>query len=107
MQLGKASAHYSDRHSTAGDLSLPLGARTFDMNPGTFVTLLILSWLMLAGVTLWALLRVPMRRARLHRLHGEQEQQRATPSESLSATDASPQGVAARKRHFGKPLWSR
>ena len=77
------------------------------MNPGTFVTLLIISWLMLAGVTLWALLRVPMRRARLHRLHGEQEQHRATPTESVSATDASSHEVASRKRHFGKLLWSR
>lgn len=77
------------------------------MNPGTFVTLLIVSWLMLAGVTLWALLRVPMRRARLHRLHGEQEQQRATSTEPVSAADTSSHGVVARKRHFGKPMWSR
>lgn len=37
------------------------------MNPGTFVTLMILGWLMLALVTLWAILRVPMRRARLQK----------------------------------------
>ncbi len=37
------------------------------MNPGTFVTLMILGWLLLAVVTLWALLRVPMRRARLQK----------------------------------------
>ncbi len=37
------------------------------MNPGTFVTLMILAWLLLAVVTLWAILRVPMRRARLQK----------------------------------------
>lgn len=37
------------------------------MNPGTFVTLMILGWLLLAMVTLWAILRVPMRRARLQK----------------------------------------
>lgn len=37
------------------------------MNPGTFVTLMILGWLLLAVVTLWAFLRVPMRRARLQK----------------------------------------
>lgn len=37
------------------------------MNPGTFVTLMILGWLLLAVVTLWAILRVPMRRARLQK----------------------------------------
>lgn len=37
------------------------------MNPGTFVTLMILGWLLLALVTLWAILRVPMRRARLQK----------------------------------------
>ena len=33
----------------------------------SFVTLLIVAWLGLAGVTLWAFLRVPRRRARLQR----------------------------------------
>ena len=33
----------------------------------SFVTLLIVAWLGLAGVTLWAFLRVPRRRARLPR----------------------------------------
>lgn len=37
------------------------------MNPGTFVTLMILGWLLLALVTLWAILRVPMRRAKLQK----------------------------------------
>lgn len=37
------------------------------MNPGTFVALMILGWLLLAVVTLWAILRVPMRRAQLQR----------------------------------------
>lgn len=37
------------------------------MNPGTFVTLMILGWVLLALVTLWAILRVPMRRARLQK----------------------------------------
>ncbi|MEA8483117.1 hypothetical protein PZU19_14420 [Pseudomonas aeruginosa] len=37
------------------------------MTPESFVTLLILAWLGLAGVTLWAFLRVPRRRARLQR----------------------------------------
>ncbi|KAF1051758.1 MAG: hypothetical protein GAK43_02249 [Stenotrophomonas maltophilia] len=42
------------------------------MNPGTFVTLMIVGWLLLAAVTLWAFLRVPLRRARLQRTHHEQ-----------------------------------
>ena len=33
------------------------------MTPESFVTLLIVAWLGLAGVTLWAFLRVPRRRA--------------------------------------------
>lgn len=37
------------------------------MNPGTFVTLMIFGWVLLAVVTLWAILRVPMRRARLQK----------------------------------------
>ncbi|WP_169938691.1 hypothetical protein [Pseudomonas multiresinivorans] len=37
------------------------------MNPGTFVTLMILGWVLLALVTLWAILRVPMRRARMQK----------------------------------------
>ncbi|KPE29328.1 hypothetical protein AOA73_21495, partial [Pseudomonas aeruginosa] len=37
------------------------------MTPESFVTLLIVAWLGLAGVTLWAFLRVPRRRARLQR----------------------------------------
>ncbi|MFV3371846.1 hypothetical protein ACNFH5_27040 [Pseudomonas sp. NY15435] len=37
------------------------------MNPGTFVTLMIIGWVLLALVTLWAILRVPMRRARLQK----------------------------------------
>jgi uncharacterized membrane protein len=37
------------------------------MNPGTFVTLMILGWVLLALLTLWAILRVPLRRARLQR----------------------------------------
>ncbi|MBB4864811.1 putative membrane protein [Pseudomonas nitritireducens] len=37
------------------------------MNPGTFVTLMILGWVVLALVTLWAILRVPLRRARLQK----------------------------------------
>lgn len=37
------------------------------MNPGTFVTLMIFGWVLLALVTLWAILRVPMRRARLQK----------------------------------------
>ncbi|SDO70169.1 hypothetical protein [Pseudomonas jinjuensis] len=41
------------------------------MNPGTFVTLLILGWLLLAAVTLWALLRVHRRKVRLHKARTE------------------------------------
>jgi uncharacterized membrane protein len=37
------------------------------MNAGTFVTLMIFGWVLLAVVTLWAILRVPMRRARLQK----------------------------------------
>ncbi|HFK2005699.1 TPA: hypothetical protein ACGW3W_005057 [Pseudomonas aeruginosa] len=37
------------------------------MTPESFVTLLIVAWLGLAGVTLWAFLRVRRRRARLQR----------------------------------------
>ena len=38
----------------------------------SFVTLLIVAWLGLAGVTLWAFLRVPRRRARLQlQRHGK------------------------------------
>ncbi|MNF10945.1 hypothetical protein D3C76_771840 [compost metagenome] len=44
------------------------------MNPGTFVTLLILGWLLLAAVTLWALLRVHRRKARLHKAIGTAEE---------------------------------
>ncbi|OWP47811.1 hypothetical protein [Pseudomonas nitroreducens] len=41
------------------------------MNPGTFVTLMILGWILLAVVTLWAILRVPLRRARLQKPRGK------------------------------------
>jgi len=50
------------------DGGLPLGrGEDIDMNPGTFVTLMILGWILLAVVTLWAILRVPLRRARLQK----------------------------------------
>jgi len=54
------------------DGGLPLGrGEDIDMNPGTFVTLMILGWVLLALVTLWAILRVPMRRARLQKPNGK------------------------------------
>lgn len=65
------------------------------MNPGTFVTLLIFAWLLLAAVTLWALLRVPLRRAKLHR----QGEPQAAPVDRPTS--------AVRKRHLGWPLWNR
>ncbi|MDF3936193.1 hypothetical protein [Pseudomonas citronellolis] len=74
------------------------------MNPGTFVTLMILGWLLLAGVTLWAFMRVPMRRARLQqRSHGEAE---AAHVEPLPQAPATPGEVVARKRHGGWLAWS-
>lgn len=80
------------------------------MNPGTFVTLLIFSWLLLAGVTLWALLRGSMRRARLQKSFAER---RITPtpqaSESSPAATHSAQALErpARKRHAGWLVWNR
>lgn len=80
------------------------------MNPGTFVTLLIFSWLLLAGVTLWALLRGSMRRARLQKSFAER---RITPtpqaSESSPAAIPSAQALErpARKRHAGWLVWNR
>lgn len=75
------------------------------MNPGTFVTLLIFSWLLLAGVTLWALLRVSMRRARLQRSYGENAHTHALPGEPASAVDAVPAETPG-KRHVGWLVWN-
>jgi len=70
------------------------------MHPGTFVTLMILGWLLLAGVTLWAFLRVPRRRARLHS-RGEAQ---AHPYEA-PAPQAQPE-AAQRRRHAGWLVWN-
>ncbi|MED5607763.1 hypothetical protein VV867_08685 [Pseudomonas sp. JH-2] len=70
------------------------------MNPGTFVTLMIFGWLLLAGVTLWAFLRVPMRRARLH----SRSEAQAHPHEA-PAPQAQPQ-PAPRRRHAGWLAWN-
>lgn len=80
------------------------------MNPGTFVTLLIFSWLLLAGVTLWALLRGSMRRARLQKSFAERRVT-PTPHASESSPAAIPSAQAperpARKRHAGWLVWNR
>lgn len=49
------------------------------MNPGTFVTLMILGWVVLALVTLWAFLRVPLRRARLQKPKAKSTSSRHNP----------------------------
>lgn len=74
------------------------------MNPGTFVTLLILSWLLLAGVTLWALLRVPMRRARLQKLRAEADAHAALSNE---ASNPGMREQPATKRRLGSLLWGK
>lgn len=71
MEPPKATTAQPIGHCPGGG-GLPLGrGEDIDMNPGTFVTLMILGWILLAVVTLWAILRVPLRRARLQKPRGK------------------------------------
>lgn len=72
------------------------------MTPESFVTLLIVAWLGLAGVTLWAFLRVPRRRARLQRKARQAENRHPARRHSLfrsAAEAAMPTG------HGRKACW--
>lgn len=75
------------------------------MTPESFVTLLIVAWLGLAGVTLWAFLRVPRRRARLQRKARQAENRH--PARAATASSATqlkpPRRPVTAGRRAGKP----